>query len=88
VFVLTHFPVARSSDRLSRPTARQPSSEGSARLASTIPASRVGWEDGKIPQMQVYALSSTQMASETLDLFLTEEAAEAECGRFSRARMG
>ena len=28
--------------------------------------------------MQVYALTSTQIASETLDLFLTQEAAEAE----------
>jgi hypothetical protein len=28
--------------------------------------------------MQVYALTSTQIAGETLDLFLTREAAEAE----------
>ena len=28
--------------------------------------------------MQVYALTSTQLLSETLDLFLTREAAEAE----------
>ena len=28
--------------------------------------------------MQVYALTSTQLLSETLDLFLTQEAAEAE----------
>jgi len=28
--------------------------------------------------VQVYALTSTQIASETLDLFLTQEAAEAE----------
>jgi len=28
--------------------------------------------------MQLYALTSTQLAGETLDLFLTQEAAEAE----------
>jgi hypothetical protein len=33
---------------------------------------------GKILLMQVYALTSTKVAGETLDLFLTKEAAEAE----------
>ena len=33
---------------------------------------------GKILLMQVYALTSTQIAGETLDLFLTQEAADAE----------
>jgi hypothetical protein len=32
----------------------------------------------RILLMQVYALTSTQVAGETLDLFLTQDAAEAE----------
>jgi hypothetical protein len=33
---------------------------------------------GKIPRVQVYALTSSQLLHETLDLFLTREAADAE----------
>ncbi len=34
--------------------------------------------------VQVYALTSSQVAGETLDLFLTQEAARQSYGRFSR----
>ncbi len=33
---------------------------------------------GKIPRVQVYALTTSQLLHETLDLFLTKEAAERE----------
>jgi hypothetical protein len=36
------------------------------------------WRMVKILRVQVYALTSTQIAGETLDLFLTREAAETE----------
>jgi hypothetical protein len=46
-------------------------------MASRKPAGR--WWGGKIPiRMQLYALTSSQLPNETLDLFLTGEAAEAE----------
>jgi hypothetical protein len=35
---------------------------------------------GASHRMQVYALTSSRLVSETLDLFLTREAAEAELG--------
>jgi hypothetical protein len=38
----------------------------------------LGATPGRIPRMQVYALASTQIRGETLDLFLTREAAETE----------
>jgi hypothetical protein len=44
-------------------------------LVMTIAAGATAWED---PTPEVYALTSSDLLNETLDLFLTREAAEAE----------